>query len=766
MTKLFTFLFSLSVLFSAAQDPLGIWQDHIPQSTIYDIVKVDSKVFCATDIGLFIYDESDQSITTFSKLNGLSDIGIRALAYDHKRDQLIMGYKNGNIDIFDGENITNLNDIVRSSKFVGKKRINHIKIFNEVAYISTGFGIIELDLEKLLVLNTLIIGENAKEIEVFETDIDTLTQTMYAATEEALMFADINKPLIFFSFWNEVIGLPTGVYTEVDVFNNFIFTNRTLNTNDDSVYYYNGSQWQIFTEQLIGNKTDIRVSNGILSIVNTFLTTTYNNQLTKVMQIGNAFYEPGTYIPIVAWAENNGKTLFIGNKTYGLIRTENASINKRILPDGPFSSSVYTLSALNNRVFVAPGSVDEIWNRKFQGDGIFKYEDFVWSHIPKEDLGDIGDIVAVAEDPNNSNKIWANAWGTGILEIEDGKLVETWNNITTGDVLKGANGSSATDIRTGGLTFDEKGNMWLTNSLTETPLVVRYKDGTWANFGFGSLSSGTIAFKDILINELGQIWMQTRLTGIVVAKVQNGISVGRGIRAGTGKGNLPEDQVLSIAEDLDGEMWIGTIQGLVVLYSPQNIFTNKNFDAQPVLFEEDGVVQRLLGTEQVTTIAIDGANKKWFGTQNSGVFYTSEDGTKTIYHFTKENSPLLSNGILDITINHQTGEVFFGTAEGIVSFRGAATTGNENFTNVYAYPNPVRPEHTGPIFIRGLATNAQVKITDVQGNIVFETVAEGGQAVWYGTNLSGDKVSSGVYVAYLNNSDGSLTAVTKILIIK
>jgi hypothetical protein len=259
--------------------------------------------------------------------------------------------------------------------------------------------------------------------------------------------------------------------------------------------------------------------------------------------------------------------------------------------------------------------------------------------------------------------------------------------------------------------------------------------------------------------------MQTRLTGFVVVEFINGQAVGRGYRASIGNGNLPEDQVLSMAEDLDGEMWLGTLQGLVVCYAPQNIFDGGNFDAQPVLFEEDGVVQKLLGTEQVTAIAVDGANKKWFGTQNAGVFYTSEDGTETIYHFTKDNSPLLSNGILDIEVDNETGEVFFGTAEGVVSFRNAATTGNDDFTDVYAYPNPVRPEYVGPIFIRGLATNAQVKITDVQGNIVFETVAEGGQAIWYGTNLSGERVASGVYIANMNNEDGSLKETTKILII-
>jgi hypothetical protein len=765
MSKFFT-LFLLTVSFGvSAQDPLGIWNDHIPHGTIYDIAKVGDDVFCATEIGLFAYNEIDKNVTTYSKLNGLSDIGIRAIEYDAKRGQLILGYKNGNIDIFDGENITNVSDIVRSSKFVGKKRINNIEVYQDVAYISTGFGIIELDLDNFIVLNTLIIGDNAQEIEVFDVEVDEANNTIYAATEDQLRVADLDQPLIFFSFWKPVVGLEAGSYTEVEVFNNYVFTSKLSDTPDDSLFYSDNGTWQYFSQMPIGKKTDIRSNDNTLLIVDTYFANTYDDNLNLIIDLSQgAGFPPGTFQPNVAWQENNGRLIYVGNFSYSLIRSEDITNNSRITPDGPFSNSVYTISNSKNKTFISPGSIDEIWNRRFQFDGIFEYKDFEWSHYSSDDLG-AGDIVAVSQDPMDENKIWANAWGTGILEIVDGKTQTLYNHLNTDGALKGALNSSDADIRTGSLTFDDNGNLWATNSLTEKPLIKKDKEGNWTSYGFGSLSSGSIAFKDILVNELGQIWMQTRLTGFVVVEFINGQAVGRGFRASVGNGNLPEDQVLSMAEDLDGEMWLGTLQGLVVCYAPQNIFNGGNFDAQPVLFEEDGVVQKLLGTEQVTAIAVDGANKKWFGTQNAGVFYTSEDGTETIYHFTKENSPLLSNGILDIEVDNETGEVFFGTSEGVVSFRNAATTGNDEFNDVFAYPNPVRPDYAGPIFIRGLATNAQVKITDVQGNIVYETVAEGGQAIWYGTDLSGERVASGVYIANMNNDDGSLAETTKILII-
>ena len=765
MSKFFTLLLITISVNVSAQDPLGIWNDHIPHGTVYDIAKVGDDIFCATEIGLFAYNEIDKNVRTYSKLNGLSDIGIRAIEYDSKRGQLILGYKNGNIDIFDGENITNVSDIVRSSQFVGKKRINAIKIYEDVAFLSTGFGIIELDLDNFVVLNTLIIGSNAEEIEVYDVDIDLQNNRIYAATEKNLRVAELDKPLIFFSFWENVADLDNGVYTEVEVFNTKVFASKQTESLDDSVYYYDGSSWQFFSAQPLGKKTDIRSNDNTLLIVDTYFANTYDENLNLITNLTEAAgFIPGTFLPNVAWQEKNGRLLYVGNFKYSLIRSEDVLQNSRIVPGGPFSNSVYTINNANNTTYISPGSIDEIWNRRYQFDGIFAYKDFEWTHYSSEDLG-AGDIVAVSQDPNNPDKVWANAWGTGILEVIDGKTETLYNHLNTDGALKGALNSNESDIRSGGLTFDDNGILWATNSLTEKPLIRRDKQGNWTSYGFGSLSSGSIAFKDILVNDLGQIWMQTRLTGFVVVEFINGQAVARGFRASVGNGNLPEDQVLSMAEDLDGEMWLGTLQGLVVCYAPQNIFGGGNFDAQPVLFEEDGVVQKLLGTEQVTAIAVDGANKKWFGTQNAGAFYTSEDGTETIYHFTKENSPLLSNGILDIEVDNETGEVFFGTAEGVVSFRNAATSGNDSFSNVYAYPNPVRPEYAGPIFIRGLATNAQVKITDVQGNIVFETVAEGGQAIWYGTDLSGERVASGVYIANMNNDDGSLKETTKILII-
>jgi hypothetical protein len=239
----------------------------------------------------------------------------------------------------------------------------------------------------------------------------------------------------------------------------------------------------------------------------------------------------------------------------------------------------------------------------------------------------------------------------------------------------------------------------------------------------------------------------------------------RGLRSGTGEGSLPGNSVYSFAEDRDGEIWLGTDDGIAIFYSPEDVLT-ENIDAQRPLVDFDGYVQYLLESETVKAIVVDGANRKWIGTERAGVFLLSEDGSEEIHHFTEENSPLLSNTIISMTINGETGEVYIGTAKGLIGYKAMATDPKDTNTDVYAYPNPVRPGYTGPIAVKGLVNNANVKFTDVNGSLVYETLAEGGQAVWNGYDFNGRRANSGVYLVFISNPDGSETMVTKILFVK
>ena len=759
---------SLLFTFLTQAQQVGQWTGHIPYNTVTDIAVRGKLYYCATEQGLFVFDDGNKEISKLSKVNGLNDIGVAALAYNKENDIVIVGYKSANVDLLEGDNIYNLGDIKRANGYIGKKRINHITTKGDAAWLATGFGIVKIDLVTRVVEETYIIGPNGAELEVLQIAIDDATNRMYAATAQGLFSADMSQPLIFFQFWQRDTTIAQGEINKVAVLNGTVYANKvTPNSVDDSVFYNDGNDWLYLADQGVNKKLDLRAENDFLVIVNPYTANFLRSDRSLKYIIGFHYYQPGTYLPICAYMLPNSTTVLIGNTNYGLIICDDISENRRIQPNGPFSSNVYRMAADNGRAYIATGAIDELWTNQYLGEGIFVLDDFEWNRITPDAINNAGDVVNVAIDPADNTHYYVAAWGTGILEMSDNELVKVWDNQTSGGAIVGPVGNLQSP-RTGGVAFDDEGNLWVTSSQSERPVSVLRTDGTWENYSAGALGGSNTNLFKILVNRLNQKWIQTRTKGLLVMDDERSGNVRfKQVSSGAGNGNLPSPNVLDFDEDLDGDIWIGTAEGLVVLYSPQNVFQpGKNFDAQPILFEEEGVVQRLLGSEPVNAVAVDGANKKWLGTLNSGVFYVSEDGTETIYHFTAENSPLLSNAILDIAIDNTTGEVYFATAEGVVSFRGSATRGFDEYTDVYAYPNPVEPGYEGPIYIRGLVTNARVKITYVAGNIVYETVAEGGQARWDGNTLDGEPVVSGVYMAYITDDLAERTTVTKILIVR
>ena len=321
----------------------------------------------------------------------------------------------------------------------------------------------------------------------------------------------------------------------------------------------------------------------------------------------------------------------------------------------------------------------------------------------------------------------------------------------------------------GGLDFDSYNNLWVSNSDVNNPFSVFTKDGEWYSFPYGNFVNAT-DIGDILVTHNNTKWVVLpRGYGLFVFDEKGTFDDVNDddkikITVKDEDGEIIND-IYSIAEDKDGVIWVGTNQGVLVYYNPGDVF-NGNINAQRIIVDFDGTPQHLLGTETVTAIEIDGANRKWFGTEGAGVFLMSEDATEQILNFNTHNSPLLSDVIKTISVDGESGEVYFGTEKGIVSYRGTSTDGEDNYTNVYAFPNPVRPDYIGDIIIKGLVTDSNVKISDIAGNIVYETISQGGQAVWNGTDFSGNKVHTGVYLIFSTNSDGSKTSVTKLLFIK
>ena len=289
---------------------------------------------------------------------------------------------------------------------------------------------------------------------------------------------------------------------------------------------------------------------------------------------------------------------------------------------------------------------------------------------------------------------------------------------------------------------------------------------------FGNVVDEETLVGDIMVASNNYIWMiLPRGNGLVVRDVGETIADPsddnfRRLINEEGQGGLPTNEIFCIEEDIDGEVWVGTEQGIAVFYAPQSIFNSENFDAQQILITQDGNVQILLETEEVTCIEIDGANRKWVGTRGSGAFLFSPDGLEQIAHFTESNSPLLSNNVSDIALNQRNGEVFFATSLGISSYQGTATNFDQDIEEITVFPNPIDPGYDGVITIDGLAYQSDVKIADLAGNAVFSGTSSGGRLVWDGTNFNGDKVSTGIYLVFASRDDGSATNVAKIAIVR
>jgi Tfp pilus assembly protein FimT len=428
------------------------------------------------------------------------------------------------------------------------------------------------------------------------------------------------------------------------------------------------------------------------------------------------------------------------------------------------------MSIQGNNLYIAPGGRDNSYVPLYNQGHFYLFDNTNWFNTNVSSTFTFFDIVTIAIDPADSKRIYAGSWGNGLAQFYDGTLVEKYDE--SNSTLAHHTASSNTDIRVGGTAYDNNGNLWVVNTHNNNCLSKKSGD-TWTGYNISIANESDLG--QLIIDRNDQKWILMRYTnqnpnGILVFSDKGTVTTAddesRLLNFSAGNGGIPGNNVYAIAEDRNGQIWVGTEKGVGVFYSPENMFVaGQNIDAQQILVQQGSYYQYLLENEMVTAIAVDGANQKWIGTDRGGVFLFSPDGTTQIYHFTIDNSPLFSNRITAIAINPLTGEVFFATDKGILSFKSTATEGQVGFSDVYAYPNPVKEGYTGYIAVKGLIADAEVKITDISGTLIFATKALGGQAIWDGKNFSGQRAKTGVYLVFASNESGSDKIVTKILII-
>lgn len=745
----FIFFLSLWVLSSAAQVPVGQWRVHLPYAYGTTVEKAGTKVYCGTRNGLFYYDTEDNSINTLTKVQGLSDVDITFLKFSPDYQTLLIAYRSGQLDLYKNGKFQAF-DAINRANIPGLKQINHIHLRGRYAYLSTAFGIVEFDLQRAEFRNTFIIGSEGSRLPVNAlTDDGT---NFYAATDSGMRIAALNAPnLSNYNFWLPEPQWGQRKITHIAAWRNAIYT-----LGGDSLYAWKDSQW---TGRVINQgfaNTGLHAGKNHLLLTNVF-------RGIAVDTTGNLLYTPGSeFISAPQQIYFEEPLLFyVADAFNGLVK--GAFEAERFLPNGPFTARALKLSAGKDGPLVAAGSLGEAWFNLYIPDGVFHFKDEQWKNYNARltaGLDTTFDYVYAVSHPTE-DKIYLLPWGKGVKELTNGVVTATFD--ATNSSLEFIPGSinpitGIGDTRVGGLDFDQEGNLWMSNYGASSPISVRRKDGTWQSYNVGQYTD----VNDMLVDDFGNKWARMLTGGAVVLNNDN--TAFRFIGTAEGQGFLPSPNVNCFAKDLEGAVWLGTNEGPVVFYNPSSIFRGPYSGSRIKVLQEQ-FVGFLLGQEVINGIAVDGANRKWFAT-NSGAWLFSSDGQKQIHHFTSENSPLLSDVVTSIAVDPKTGEVFMGTDKGVVSFRGTATAGNEVHSNVQVFPNPVRPDFDGLIAVNGLYTNAFVKITDVQGNLVYQTRADGGQVTWNGRDYNGRKVNTGVYFVLSSDELGQDTFAAKILFIQ
>lgn len=754
--------------------PIGGWRTHTPFSKGIDLA-IDNKghVYCATKLGLFRYDKSSGETDIYTRLSGLSDYEISSIKFDQNTGVLVIAYLNSNIDIIypDGS-IVNIPDIKQKS-LVGGKKINSICFINRRAYLSCEFGIVVLNLDRKEISDTWYIMPAGVSPNINAMAYDG--NMLVAATDTGLYTSTYTDPNVFnYTGWTKMtnIDVVNGNFTNVVNVSGLFFATKTRN-GLDSVFVLKNNRWSSF---LNISAYGITIDSYLGHLQQTLFYTTqcfdtagsflgeFNNS-----QVPNASMEKGL-------REDDG-TFWVADFNNGLMKKSPSGAVQFIAPNGPTSDAVYVMDGGKGNIWVASGTVEGTTPNYNVKEGIYYFKDNNWKSFNCNNdsiyqiLCNFGSksVIALAVDPNDPEHAYVGSWGNGLLEYssnggmnrftDDNSTIVSYNTIPDYFLI-------------GGVGFDEEGVLWGVCSGNRNGIFAREANGTWHRFTLTDASVASYWLYKLIVDDYGQKWVITREgpsagAGVTVFKES---SLTNSTLAGfkrytdrTGAGSLPSLFVRDLAKDKDGAIWLGTDKGVAVIYNPGNALTNTNADAQQVIIVQDGYAQYLLESEIVTAIAVDGANRKWFGTYSSGAFLLNPDGTKQLLKFNTENSPLPSNNIISIAIDDKTGEVFFGTEKGIVSYRSDATEGGDKCEDYTVFPNPVRADYSGTIAISGLVNNADVRITDVAGNIVYHAKANGGMATWNGNNFDGKRAQTGVYTIYVTNEDGTASCITKLL---
>ena len=743
------------------------WHSYLSYYQIIAIARSDQKIFAANENGLFSCQFSDKSFETYSRVEGLSDSGISAINWSDSGGGLLIGYANGNLDLLVGHKIVNLPDI----KFKGgiaKKAIRNIFCEGEFAWLSCDFGIVKINLKRWEVVETWFIGPGALPIGVSELAADA--QYFWAATETGIFKALKSNPnLQDYHNWNLQDQIPVFQknFKSIAILGNKVYSCDS----DGKCYAFDGSNWQILYPEIPGIRKIKAFPTTLALICDNRIELIKQNGHTTLLNYGTLTPIASNIYPSDALITTSGE-VWIGDHKFGLIQNSSDGLFVSATPSCPSDNNAYRLTISGTNLYVGTAS-DDPQQADLPAE-IHRLQDQHWfslNEYTEHGLSGLKNITGVVPSLGNPEHFWASTKENGLLEFNGNESIKIYNS--NNSTLESFNGK----CKTGGLKVDANGNLWITNASVKHQLQVLKPDGTLKALSYPGIDNQFVAAGDMIITKTDTKWIIVNnsdlfalQTGSTPDNATDDLSRKTSVRSRFTNSETTiikgYNQINALAEDHDGYLWVGTENGIVLYSNPESLFANTDFyGVQPAVDLGDGLYHPLLDNISITSIAVDGGNRKWFGTTNSGVYLYSADGSRLIDHFNTGNSPLFSDHVNTIAINPTSGEVFLATDHGLISWKGDATEGRDSFKKLYVWPNPVRETYNGEITIDGLMTESNVKIADISGNLIYKTTSNGGRATWDGKRKNGERVNTGVYLIFCTDSEGNQARVLKLLVI-
>lgn len=764
-------LLFLSLIAFSQTDYSDRWEDFFSYNNVNEVITSDNVFYALTDNAIFTYDIATQETKKISSINGLSGEQTSSIHFNESNKRLVIGYDNGLVEIIEEDGAIIIAPDIVSFNQTGLKSINHIYEFENKLYLSTAFAVVVYDIENLEFGDTFFIGANSSD--VFVNEITILNNEIYAATNNGIYVADVRATnLIDNNNWS--LRFP-GNYQKVITFNDVVYasSNQTISSiNGNSIIPVLS-----YSETI----KDIKASANNLVVSLNKNSLIYDSSLVNLGE--NSINENHDFT--LNTAIINQEEIVLATEEFGLlIGTIGGNSYTEIHPEGPLSNEIFSIDSFENNLWVVYGGYDVIYTPAQKREGYSHYNGENWVNINFDPNNPTTDLVHVTIDETAENRVFISSFGDtnqvnsnltgGLFEIENNEIKTFYNHLNSPlEDIVSSNPSRVT-IRISDTVFDDEGNLWVTNLGVENRLKKLSPSGQWTNYNINDLLLiNRDGISEIRIDRNNSKWLGTRGNGVIVFN-ENGEQQ-RAFSSEINKGNLPNTEIGSLAIDDNNNVWIGTIQGLVVFNNAGSIFEADTYNAEPVIILQDGVAERLLGSQNIKAIEVDGANNKWFGTGSGGVINTNPSGQTTLASFDTDNSPLPSDAIIKISVDDSTGKVYFVTDKGMVAYNSQVAPFGNGLEEVYAYPNPVL-KNNDIVTIDGrngthLPENTNVKILDTAGHLVYETNVvegeqlQGGKVVWNKRNLAGRKVASGIYIVLLSTDDGSESITTKIAII-